>query len=863
MTHSTDHPPHRPLFIALAYAAFAGLWIIFSDQAVEWLFGTPAQITLANTLKGGTFVVVTSLLLYFLLKRYSAIHLADTRHAWNQHPDWHEFTLPLALLSALIIGITVTLSLNTFEQRKAAEVERMQAVSLLKTEQIASWLQERLSDARLMQNSPFLADAYQRWRQQGDTASRDRLFERLGAYRKEGVFQGIVLLDEHGIQLWKTSDSAREKNYQIVATDRVRFLAAVARENVSRIGPYLDTAGRNHLDYVVRLTQQGGQPGPVIVLHSDAGNFFPVALGAWPVPSRSGDIFLFKRDSDHVLFLSDLRHQANTAMKLRQPLSETRRLAVQVLNDPGKLGQLVEGLDYRGVEVAGVARAIPGTDWFLMTKLDQDEMLAEATRSVTWIAFSGLLALFVAGAGLVLFRQRQQIVLALNTQQAQSERLRALRLLAAIADSSSDAIFALDAEGRFILFNRATERLTGQTQATAIGRDESALFPPELATRQKADNHRVMDRNITLNLQEEIPTAEGNRIFLTTKGPLLDGDGRVIGLYGIAHDITERTRMENELHERAASFRTLAEQIPAIVYRANLDELSQTTYITPRVEELGYSPEEWLAQPDIWMQNMHPDDLPRVLASLEAFRSEGGTLSLEYRLRTRAGEWRHFQDEAEIVLDESGQPLYLQGIMLDVTARHEIEAALSAAHSHANMLADLLNHATQPFAQGFADGSLGFHNPAFLDLVGYAEEEFTKINWATDLTPPEWLEAERAKLDELHRTGRSVTYEKEYLRKDGSRVPIELLVHLIRDEAGQPKYYYAFITDISARKQAEQAAQRQTEALRRHNEELERFNRATVGRELDMIELKKRINALAQELGREPPYNMGFLDAAD
>lgn len=856
MTESAVSRPITPLGITLIYAAVAGLWIVSSDLIVEALFGVPVQITLVSMIKGGVFVTATTLLLYFLLQRRAAAPLAI-------QPNRRGLLLSLLVLSAVIIGITTLLSLKTLEQKKAAEFARLQAVSLLKTEQIITWLQERQRDANLLQNSPFLAEAYQRWRQQGDTASRDRLLDRLNAYRKENVFQGVVLLDEQGTQLWRTNDSEREKTHPIAAHDRARFLAAVARENVSRLGPYLDTAGRNHLDYVVRLPQKGGQPGPIIVLHSDAENFFPVALSAWPVPSVSGEIFLFKRDGDHFIFLSNLRHQADVAMKLRQPLSDTRRLASQVINDPGKLGQQVEGIDYRNTKVAGIARAIPGTDWFLMTKLDRQEMLAEANRSVAWITLSGLLALIVAGAGLVLTRQRQQIASAQTIEQAQSERLRALHLLAAIADSSSDAIFALDLEGRFILFNRAAQRLTGQTQEDVLGRDETALFPSDIAERQSADNHRVIDSNITLNFQEEVPTAKGKRTFLTTKGPLHDSEGSVIGLYGISRDISERTQIEAALHERETSFRLLTEKVPAIIYRAKLDELSQTVYISPRVNELGYTPAEWLAAPDIWLQSLHPDDLPQVLAKLEAFRNQGGTLSLAYRLRTRAGEWRHFQDEAEILLDESDQPLYLQGLMLDVTARHEIEAELSAAHSHANMLADLLNHSAQPFGQGFADGSLGFHNPAFLDLVGYTEDEFTKINWTTDLTPPEWLEAERAKLDELHRTGRSVTYEKEYLRKDGSRVPIELLVHLIRDEAGQPKYYYAFITDISARKQAEQASQRQTEALRRHNEELERFNRATVGRELDMIELKKRINALAQELGREPPYDLGFLDESE
>ena len=77
------------------------------------------------------------------------------------------------------------------------------------------------------------------------------------------------------------------------------------------------------------------------------------------------------------------------------------------------------------------------------------------------------------------------------------------------------------------------------------------------------------------------------------------------------------------------------------------------------------------------------------------------------------------------------------------------------------------------------------------------------MHWSLTLTPPEWRAAEQLKLDELHRTGQPIVYEKEYIRKDGARVPIELLVHLVRNAAGQPEYYYTFLTDITARKAAE------------------------------------------------------------
>src|ERR1035441_10741564 len=98
------------------------------------------------------------------------------------------------------------------------------------------------------------------------------------------------------------------------------------------------------------------------------------------------------------------------------------------------------------------------------------------------------------------------------------------------------------------------------------------------------------------------------------------------------------------------------------------------------------------------------------------------------------------------------------------------------------------------------------------------------MDWSRTLTPPEWREIERQKLEELHATGQPVRYEKEYLRKDGTRVPIELLVHLARDADGKPEYYYSFITNITERKQAEIAVEQLNARLRQQVADLQAAN---------------------------------------
>jgi PAS domain S-box-containing protein len=137
--------------------------------------------------------------------------------------------------------------------------------------------------------------------------------------------------------------------------------------------------------------------------------------------------------------------------------------------------------------------------------------------------------------------------------------------------------------------------------------------------------------------------------------------------------------------------------------------------------------------------------------------------------------------------------------------RDALMDSLRKSQKQNEFLADIVRHAAQPFGQSYPDGRLGLINNAFELLTGYTYDELMTIDCAKALTPPEWQEFGREKQEELLRTGKPVRYEKEYIRKDGTRVPIELLSHVVTDSDGNPQYYYSFITDITDRKRAEEA----------------------------------------------------------
>ena len=133
--------------------------------------------------------------------------------------------------------------------------------------------------------------------------------------------------------------------------------------------------------------------------------------------------------------------------------------------------------------------------------------------------------------------------------QAIEARMQALNLLEAITDSSSDAIFAKDAEGRYLLFNQAAGQFVGKSPLEVVGYDDNSIFPPEQARKLMETNRRILAERRQVNQVEQLDTPHGPRIFLATKGPIIDARGELLGTFGISRDITEQKQAEGELRE--------------------------------------------------------------------------------------------------------------------------------------------------------------------------------------------------------------------------------------------------------------------------------------------------------------------------
>ncbi len=260
--------------------------------------------------------------------------------------------------------------------------------------------------------------------------------------------------------------------------------------------------------------------------------------------------------------------------------------------------------------------------------------------------------------------------------------------------------------------------------------------------------------------------------------------------------------VEDILRQTDAMYEALVNHIPAVVYVGAEDEVSATLYISPQVEEmLGYVQEEWVEDPGLWIRLLHPEDRERVLAEGNRTRATGEPFETEYRLIARDGSVVWVHDKAvrvEEAGDEAG--LVWQGVMLDITERKRAEEELRGSEE---LFRKTFESAGVGMAHVRPDGRWLRVNDKLCEISGYDREELLGMTFL-ELTSPEDRQASQDRVRRML-AGQLGPYSVErcYVRKDGSRVWVDLSVSLTRTTTGEPDFFICVAEEITERKIAE------------------------------------------------------------
>ncbi|EKD40480.1 MAG: hypothetical protein ACD_75C00039G0002, partial [uncultured bacterium] len=456
-----------------------------------------------------------------------------------------------------------------FRGRIEAELS---AIADLKTGQIVQWRQERLGDASLFFKNNAFSEMVRRFlANPGDIEAQLHVQMWLEKLINLPQYNGISLADASGVER-HIFPSGSGKILPDESPD-------VAHAIDSRHMTFIDFHRKNpdlppQLVIVVPILAAPDWDtvlGVLILGIDPAHDLYPL-IRSWPAPSQSAETLLVRRDGDAVLFLNDLRFKENAALNLRLPLTRQNLPAAMAVQ--GTVG-IVEGIDYRQQPVLAAIRAVPDTPWFMIARMDLDEIYRPLRERL--LGITGLLCTFLLSAGAIVgfvWRNQRARFYRLRYEAAQEAEESAKRLRL-IFESAKDGILAADVETRqFVSANGAICRMLGYTLDELLAMRISDIHPaadfPDIARKfeQLARGEGSLTANIPMRRKD------GTVFYADINTTPIQLGGRTC-ILGTFRDITDRMQAEARIEHLNRVLRAMRNINQLIVRAESVDELLQ------------------------------------------------------------------------------------------------------------------------------------------------------------------------------------------------------------------------------------------------------------------------------------------------
>ena len=334
---------------------------------------------------------------------------------------------------------------------------------------------------------------------------------------------------------------------------------------------------------------------------------------------------------------------------------------------------------------------------------------------------------------------------------------------------------------------------------------------PDDRERTIAQFVRAATAGWSFDTEYRVLARDGSVVWLRDLGHVVrDVEGRPTLLRGLMVDVTKQKLVEEERRSAEERFRTVVERLPAIVYLEAIEDEPGASrpllYVSPQVESiLGFTTQEWLANPAARSDRFVTDDLDRVQQERKRVEALGEPFSAEYRMLARDGRTVWFRDEAVLVRDEDDRPVFWQGIMYDVTRQRESEALARETETRYRALVEQLPAIV--YSESVKEGAhdLTYINSRVEEILGATPAEWLADpvgSWLGHIHPDDRdaVEQENIRSD---RTGEPFVAEYRMTTADDRTVWIHDEAVLVRDEQGNPKYWQGVMSDITARREAE------------------------------------------------------------
>jgi PAS domain S-box-containing protein len=367
-----------------------------------------------------------------------------------------------------------------------------------------------------------------------------------------------------------------------------------------------------------------------------------------------------------------------------------------------------------------------------------------------------------------------------------------------VLERITDGFYALDRDWNFTYVNAAAEQMLDQPRERLLGANVWKAFPHTIETALHPAYHQALIDGETATIEfyyQPLATWFQVRVY-----PSADG------LSVFFSDVTAQRQFVQDLQESEATFRTLVEQLPIVVYLLESDAAQTPRYFSPRYEEItGYAVDEALHRNEHWLTLIHPDDRERVSAEFERSQATQTPFAADYRYIRKDGGIRWIRDHCVPIRDSAGTTIAGLGTMQDITESIEAEVMQER-------LASIVEAAADGILSVDRDGTILSWNHGAEKLYGYSAEEAIGQD-VVILRPPEAATDISGSIRRVWQGEDVAEEEAVRLTRDGRRILVSITLFPIRNAHGEIVAISSISRDLTALRQTQAALHLRDRAL--------------------------------------------------
>jgi len=477
---------------------------------------------------------------------------------------------PLTVLFFVITLSSIIIALIYYNYQKRALLEEkekeLSSISYLKIKQITQWRNERINDGKFLGENTIIVKKFSEYpRNPANSQLKKDILQSLRSLTEDFDYKNALLIEKAG-----RASLAYPEGDTLIGDHMKALLPDIHKHHNIVLTDLHKTnvVSFVHLDLIIPMIDRDLNDTTLfgfLALRIDPQKILYPLLKSWPAISNSAETFLCRKEGNEIVYLNELRYPKEKE-SLRKTSSSTK-LPVEMAFE-GITGT-TDGIDYRNIPVVAAMNKIPGTEWYIVAKMDREEILSELNGQIKMIIIILLLVIVTSGSFLGLLIRNQRVAYYRDKYYDELRHLALVKHFDYILKFANDIIILIDSELFIVEANDKALEYYQYTREEFIGMKVDKIRAPELLTQlqEKLDfidenesatyetvHRRKDDTTFPIEISARVVTIEGLKYYQS-----------------IGRDITERKAVENTLRESEERFRKIFEESPFSIIMTGKD----------------------------------------------------------------------------------------------------------------------------------------------------------------------------------------------------------------------------------------------------------------------------------------------------